>query len=115
MSAARADRVEAALRERELDALLVTHLVNVRWLTGFTGTNGVAVVTATSEIVFCPTERFVVKTAASSMPERASVRASQRFNKARALRSSPIPTLISVLRSYNPIKPHRWARIGIGE
>jgi Xaa-Pro aminopeptidase len=40
----RADRVAAALAERELDALLVTDLVNVRYLTGFTGSNGLAVV-----------------------------------------------------------------------
>ena len=40
----RADRLEAALAERELDALLVTDLTNVRYLTGFTGTNGVCVV-----------------------------------------------------------------------
>jgi Xaa-Pro aminopeptidase len=32
------------LAERELDALLVTNLVNVRYLTGFTGSNGMAVV-----------------------------------------------------------------------
>jgi Xaa-Pro aminopeptidase len=38
----RADRVLAELADRELDALLVTDLVNVRWLTGFTGSNGVA-------------------------------------------------------------------------
>ena len=44
MSAARADRVLAAIAERELDALLVTELVNVRWLTGFTGSNGLAVI-----------------------------------------------------------------------
>ena len=37
----RADRLEAALRERELQALIVTNLVNVRYLTGYTGTNGV--------------------------------------------------------------------------
>ena len=30
------------LAERELDALLVTNLVNVRWLTGFTGSNAAA-------------------------------------------------------------------------
>ena len=40
----RADRVADALAERELDALLVTDLVNLRYLTGFTGSNGMAVV-----------------------------------------------------------------------
>jgi Xaa-Pro aminopeptidase len=40
----RADRLEALVRERELDALLVTDLVNVRYLTGYTGTNGLCVV-----------------------------------------------------------------------
>ena len=40
----RADRVVARLAERELDLLLVTNLVNVRYLTGFTGTNGMAIV-----------------------------------------------------------------------
>jgi Xaa-Pro aminopeptidase len=40
----RAERVEAALRERELDALLVADPANLRWLTGFTGSNGAAVV-----------------------------------------------------------------------
>lgn len=59
MSAARGDRVQAALRERELDALLVTHLVNVRWLTGFTGTNGVAVVTADGKRKFLTDFRYV--------------------------------------------------------
>ena len=39
----RLDRVLAELAARELDALLVTDLVNLRWLTGFTGSNGLAV------------------------------------------------------------------------
>lgn len=59
MSAARAERVVARLRERELDALLVTHLVNVRWLTGFTGTNGVAVVGADGTRTFLTDFRYV--------------------------------------------------------
>jgi len=40
----RADRVADALAGRELDLLLVTNLVNVRYLTGFTGSNGMAIV-----------------------------------------------------------------------
>ena len=42
----RADRVAARLAERELDLLLVTDTVNLRYLTGFTGTNGMAIVGA---------------------------------------------------------------------
>jgi Xaa-Pro aminopeptidase len=40
----RADRVAAALGDRGLDLLLVTDLTNLRYLTGFTGSNGIAVV-----------------------------------------------------------------------
>ena len=40
----RAAKVEALLAKRELGALLVTSLVQVRWLTGFTGSNAMAVV-----------------------------------------------------------------------
>ena len=42
----RAGRLAELAAERELDALLVSDLVNLRWLTGFTGTNGLAVVEA---------------------------------------------------------------------
>ncbi len=40
----RVERVLEDVAERELDALLVSDLVNVRWLTGFTGSNAAAVV-----------------------------------------------------------------------
>lgn len=40
----RTDEVVEQLRERELDGLLVTGLVNVRWLTGFTGSSAAVVV-----------------------------------------------------------------------
>jgi Xaa-Pro aminopeptidase len=46
MSMTRPDRLAAALAERELDALLVTDLVNVSWVTGFTGSNGLALIGA---------------------------------------------------------------------
>jgi Xaa-Pro aminopeptidase len=40
----RADRVSERLGAEEVDLLLVTNLVNVRYLTGFTGSNGLAIV-----------------------------------------------------------------------
>lgn len=45
-STERAERLAALLDERELDALLITDLVNVRYLTGYTGSNGLAIVGA---------------------------------------------------------------------
>jgi Xaa-Pro aminopeptidase len=51
VSADRADRLAALLRERELDALLVTDLVDVRWLTGFNGTNGACLVGADARLL----------------------------------------------------------------
>jgi Xaa-Pro aminopeptidase len=40
----RAETLAGAMADRELDALLVTDLVNVRYLTGYTGSNGLALV-----------------------------------------------------------------------
>ena len=57
-TAVRADRLVELLRERELDSLLVTNLVNVRYLTGFTGTNGACVVTP-DERLFLTDFRYV--------------------------------------------------------
>jgi len=42
----RAGRLAAELRERELDVLLVVTQINVRYLTGFTGTSGLALIYA---------------------------------------------------------------------
>jgi Xaa-Pro aminopeptidase len=59
LSAARAERIHERLQNQELDALIVTHLVNVRWLTGFTGTNAVAVVGADGRRTFLTDFRYV--------------------------------------------------------
>jgi Xaa-Pro aminopeptidase len=48
----RADRLAALLEERSLDWLLVTNLVNVRYLTGFTGTNGACLVSPDERLFF---------------------------------------------------------------
>jgi Xaa-Pro aminopeptidase len=51
----RATRLAAELDRRELDLLLVTNLVNLRWLTGFSGSAGLALVGATAD----GTRRFI--------------------------------------------------------
>jgi Xaa-Pro aminopeptidase len=43
-SSSRADRVGGRLSDAGVDALLVTGLVNLRYLTGFTGSNGICVI-----------------------------------------------------------------------
>jgi Xaa-Pro aminopeptidase len=53
----RADRLVELLEERELDSLLVTDLFNVRYLTGFTGSNGACVITR-SERLFLTDSRY---------------------------------------------------------
>ena len=50
------------MAERELDALVVTSLVDVRWLTGFTGTNGACVVTCDGRL-FLTDFRYVEQAA----------------------------------------------------
>ena len=47
----RTDRLVELLAERELDCLLVSELVNVRYLTGFTGTNGACVVSREGRVL----------------------------------------------------------------
>jgi Xaa-Pro aminopeptidase len=59
----RGDKLEAALEEKGLDRMLVTDLVNVRYLTGFTGTNG-AVVCGPGLRVFLTDFRYTERAAA---------------------------------------------------
>jgi Xaa-Pro aminopeptidase len=75
VNGARADRLVERLRERELDALLVTDLVNVRYLSGFTGTNGLCVVTP-EERIFITDFRYVER-AAGEVPDFERVRGKQ--------------------------------------
>lgn len=60
--AARAERLGVLMAEAELDSLLVTDLVDVRYLTGFTGTNGACVITA-DERLFLTDFRYVEQAA----------------------------------------------------
>jgi len=57
----RATRLAELLAERGLDALLVTDLVNVRWLTGFTGSNGLALVGPGDQRLFLTDFRYLTQ------------------------------------------------------
>ena len=73
----RADRLAALLEERSLDWLLVTNLVNVRYLSGFTGTNGACLVSR-DERLFLTDFRYVERA-------RAEVREFERLEGGRDL------------------------------
>ena len=62
-SAVRRDRLRAAARAAGLDAVLVTRLVNVRYLTGFTGSNAALLVPAGADrpVVLCTDGRYTVQ------------------------------------------------------
>jgi Xaa-Pro aminopeptidase len=75
VTAARADRLVELLAERELDSLLVTNLLNVRYLTGFTGTNGACVVTPDERLFF--TDFRYVQQAREQVPDFERIQAGQ--------------------------------------
>lgn len=53
----RGDRLAALLKDKKLDALVVTNLHDIRWLTGFTGSNAVVIVGQDSDGE--PIRRFI--------------------------------------------------------
>ena len=59
----RTERLADVLRERELDALLIGDLTNLRWLTGYTGSNGVAVVERDGALRFLTDFRYLTQAA----------------------------------------------------
>ncbi|WP_346623273.1 Xaa-Pro peptidase family protein [Blastococcus montanus] len=62
--AARRDALRAAAAERGLDAVLVTNLLNVRYLTGFTGSNGALLVRTAGDDLFGTDGRYTTQAAA---------------------------------------------------
>src|SRR3954462_3265464 len=62
-TASRAERLTDVLRERDLHALLVTDLPNLRWLTGFTGSNGAAVIGTDGTRRFVTDFRYLTQSA----------------------------------------------------
>jgi Xaa-Pro aminopeptidase len=62
---ARRTRLRALLAERELAGLLVSNLINVRYLSGFTGSNAALLVTA-QDAVLATDGRYITQSAAQS-------------------------------------------------
>ncbi|SNR78008.1 M24 family metallopeptidase [Blastococcus mobilis] len=60
----RRDRLRAVAGERGLDAVLVTNLLNVRYLTGFTGSNGVLLVHTSGADLFGTDGRYTTQAGA---------------------------------------------------
>lgn len=65
---ARRERLRALARSRDLDAILVTSLVNVRYLTGFTGSNAALLVRAGGTDVLATDGRYTTQ-AGSQAPD----------------------------------------------
>jgi Xaa-Pro aminopeptidase len=64
---ARADRLATALEDRGLDLVVISNLVNVRYLSGYTGSNGIAVVGPDLRVFF--TDFRYVESAAEEVPD----------------------------------------------
>jgi Xaa-Pro aminopeptidase len=69
----RVEQVAAAVAGRKLDALLITSPANLRWATGFTGSNGAAVIGPDVRLFF--TDFRYVEQAAEQVPDFERVRA----------------------------------------
>ena len=67
-TAARRDALRAVAAERGLDAVLVTNLLNVRYLTGFTGSNGALLVQTSGDDLFGTDGRYTTQ-AGTQVPD----------------------------------------------
>src|ERR1700694_912602 len=76
MSADRVERLIALLPEAQVDVMLVTDLVNVRYLTGSTGSNGLALIGSQTR-TFITDFRYVEQAASEVDPSFDRVRAPQ--------------------------------------
>ncbi|MGC0363977.1 Xaa-Pro aminopeptidase [Rhodococcus sp. 27YEA15] len=92
----RREALRRVLRERDLDAILVTDLLNIRYLTGFTGSNAALVVGATDAVsseddtVICTDGRYVSQVAQQVPDLRAEI---DRSSAARLIETTSAPTL----------------------
>ena len=104
----RADRVAARLAERELDLLLVTDPVDLRYLTGFTGSNGLAVIGP--DVRRFVTDFRYVEQAAEQVPDFDRERAPQEFLTALADGWPDGPLRLGFDDDHTTVSRHRRLR-----
>jgi Xaa-Pro aminopeptidase len=95
---ARQTRLRSALGQSQLDALLVTHLANVRYLSGFSGTAGALLLTEKRSVFFSD--------------GRYAAQAADEVQGARVVidRKTPLTTAAEWLKAHVPAAPHRRKR-----
>src|SRR4051812_5193503 len=104
----RADRLVERLEEQSLDALVVTNLVNVRYLSGFTGSNAALVVTP-EQRAFITDFRYVTQ-ATEQVPDFVRVKGERDLLGDVAKRVSSPPTRVGfedgsmTVRSYERLR-----------
>jgi Xaa-Pro aminopeptidase len=89
-----ADRAAIPFREQKIDALLVSAPSNVRYLSGFTGDNGLLLVTPDSQTLFTD-PRFTIQAAEECTCE------------VRTVSKTPLDHA-----AVQAIRKHRWKRVG---
>jgi Xaa-Pro aminopeptidase len=117
VSEERAQRLAAAAAERELDALLVTDPTNLRYVTGFTGTNGLAVVGAgdAGARVFVTDFRYVERAAdeVQGFEQRRGGR--DLFDSVGGALPSERPLRLGFDDAHMPVRRHRELGVALGD
>ena len=97
----RLDRMRACLQDQDTcDVLIVSHLVNIRWATGFTGSAGLLVVPVDGESVFITDSRYQERAEdelrGAGSDTRIEIRSSAAEQQARLLELIPASARVGV-------------------
>jgi Xaa-Pro aminopeptidase len=117
VSKERAQRLADAVAERGLDALLVTDLVNLRYLTGFAGTNGLAVVGAGADgaRVFITDFRYVERAADEVQGFERRRGGRDLFDSVGQALAAERPLRLGFDDAHLPVRRHRELGVALGD
>jgi Xaa-Pro aminopeptidase len=105
----RADRLSSLLPEAEIDLLLVTDLVNVRYLTGYTGSNGLALVGSETRL-FVTDFRYVQQAAEEVDPAFERRQARQELTEELEAVLPVAPLRVGFEEAHVSVREHRRLR-----